>query len=113
MDYLAAVFDRDLPHMLPPLDRRQMATAGDLADFRRALLRTVGRQPGNGAVAGQNGDENTDEYGEIGDAGPRGFLFQVLTLSRAFNVPLATGTPGYRALAAARAALKDCAEAMR
>ena len=71
VDYLAAVFDRDLPHMLPPLDRRQMATAGDLADFRRALLRTVGRQPGNGAAAALNGDENSDEYGEIGERDQR------------------------------------------
>ncbi|HXW80345.1 MAG TPA: AarF/UbiB family protein [Acidimicrobiales bacterium] len=109
VDYLAAVFDRDLPHMLPPLDRRQTAAAGDLADFRRALLRTVGRQPGNGGAAGRNGDGTGDGYDEIADGGQREFLVQVLALSRSFKVPLATGSPGiYGAVIAAL----GCAEGL-
>jgi ABC1 atypical kinase-like domain len=115
LDYLAAVFDRDLPHMSPPLDRRQMASAGDLADFRRVLLRTVGRQSSNGAATALDGLEDgngQDDNGDTksGDGGARGFLLQVLAQSRVFQVPLATGTPAvYGALAAALGSAEDLA----
>jgi ubiquinone biosynthesis protein len=102
LDYLEAVFDRDLPHMSPPLDRRQMAAAGDLADFRRVLLRTVGRRSSDGVAAARDGLDDSEAQSETGDGGARAFLVEVLMQSRAYNVPLATGTPViYGALVAA------------
>lgn len=70
LDYLTAVFERELKHMFPSIDRGDPAAPGDIADFRRALLRTV------------------DDKSTAGD-----FLVEVLCLSRRYDVNLYPSTP--------------------
>ncbi len=100
LGYLAAVFDGEVTHMFPPLDRDVSTAPGDVADFRRALLRTVGRDaPGRVAL------ERPDSPAGEGASRPERFLVDLLTMSRHSRVPLAAGSaPIYGALVAALAA---------
>jgi predicted unusual protein kinase regulating ubiquinone biosynthesis (AarF/ABC1/UbiB family) len=82
--YLTAVFDGDLAHMFPPTDREATSTEGDLADFRRALLRQVG--PASAPPVGTG-------VGAASLAPPAQFLVDVLRMSGDFGVSLAVGSP--------------------